>query len=195
MEGPHFGHRLASCLGGVTLAALVALSAAPVRAAEPAAAELIDLFAGVCLGKFPDDAAVRQFATEERLAVMPDDIVRQLLGTDPGQGWFQDTARGRYLLTIEMPPYHTCAIRKTDSAAPDFLASFSLLLAAWAATQSGASLKPLPPQNAQVGGSPTQVYQWVLDRGPGKPAETLMAFVTNATNRVAVRLVRQIKVQ
>ncbi len=181
---------------GVTLAALVALGATPVRAVEPAAAELIDLFAGVCLGKFPDDAAVRQFATEKRLAAMPDDTVRQLLGTDPGQGWFQVTALGRYLLTIELPPYHTCAIRKTDGAPPDFLASFSLLLATWAATQSGASLGPLPPQkNAQVGGSATEVNQWVLDRGPGKPAETLMAFVTNATNRVVVRLVRQIKVQ
>jgi hypothetical protein len=189
------GHRFASCLGGVTLAAFVALSATPVRPAEPAWAEMIDMFAGVCLGKFPDDAAVRQFAVEKRLAAMPDDAVRQLLGTDPGQGWFQDTARGRYLLTLEMPPYHACAIRRTDSAAPDFIAPLSLLLGTWAATQSGASLKQLPPQNAQVGGLPTQVYQWVLDRGPGKPAETLMAFVTNVTNKVAVRLVRQIKVQ
>ena len=186
-------HRLSLCLGGVALAALAVLSATPVRAVEPAAAELIDMFAGVCLGKFPDDAAVQQFAAEQRLGVMSDEIVRQLLGTDPGQGWFQDTARGRYLLTIEMPPYHACAIRKSDSAAPDFLAAFSLLLAAWAGTQSGASLKQSPPQNAEVGGYPAQVYRWVLDRGPGKPAETLMALVTNATNRVEVRLVRQIK--
>ena len=189
------GHRLISRLGGLALAALVALGATPVRAVEPAAAELIDMFAGVCLGKFPDDAAVRQFAAEKQLAVMPDDIVRKLLGTDPGQGWIQNTAHGRYVLTIEMPPYHTCAIRKADNSAPDFLAAFSLQLAAWAATQSGASLRQSPPQNAEVGGSPTQVYQWVLDRGPGKPAETLMAFVTNASNRVEVRLVRQIKLQ
>jgi hypothetical protein len=189
------GHRLISRLGGVALAALVVLGATPVRAVEPAAAELIDVFAGVCLGKFPDDAAVRQFAAEKQFAVMPDDIVRKLLGTDPGQGWVQETARGRYLLTIEMPPYHTCAIRKTDSAAPDFLAAFSLQLATWAATQSGASLRQLPPQNVEISGSPTRAYQWVLDRGPGKPVETLMALVTNATNRMVVRLVRQIKLQ
>jgi hypothetical protein len=53
----------------------------------------------------------------------------------------------------------------------------------------------LPPENAEVGGSPTQAYQWVLNRGSGKPVETLMAFVTKATNRVEVRLVRQIKLQ
>jgi hypothetical protein len=156
---------------------------------------MIEMFAAACLAKFPDDVALRQYTIERRLATMPDDVVHQLLGTDPGQGWFQDTARGRYLLTLEMPPYHTCAIRRTDSAVPDFLAPFSLLLATWAATQSGASLKQLPSQNAQVGGFPTQVYQWLFDRGPGKPTESLMMFVSNATNKVAVRLVRQIKVQ
>jgi hypothetical protein len=193
MEGPHLGRRPISRLKSVALAALVVLSATPVCAVEPAAVELIDMFAAVCLLKFPDDAAVRQFAAEKQLAVMPDDIVRKLLGTDPGQGWIQNTASGRYVLTLELPPYHTCAIRKAGSAAPDFLAAFSLLLGTWAATQSGASLKQAPPQNAEVGGSPSQVYRWVLDRGSGKPAETLMALVTKATNRVEVRLVRQIK--
>jgi hypothetical protein len=189
------GHPHTSRLGAITLAALVALSATAVRAADPAAVELVDMFAGVCLEKFPDDAAVRRFATENRFTVMPDDLLHRLLGTDPGEGWLQNNARGRYVLTLELPPYHTCAIRKADSAAPDFLGSFSLLLAAWAAKQAGASLKQLPPQQAQVGGSPTQVYQWVLDRGPGKQAERLMAFVTNVTSRVEVRLARQIKVQ
>jgi hypothetical protein len=189
------GHRLTSPLGVAALATLLVLSATPVRAADPAAVELVEMFAGVCLGKFPDDTAIRQFATEKGLAVIPDDRLHYMLGTDPGVGWLQNTARGQYVLTIELPPYHTCAIRKADSAAPDFLASFSLLLAAWAAKQSGASLKQLPPQAAQVGGLPAQVHQWALDRGPGKQAEALMAIVTNATSRVEVRLVRQIKVQ
>src|SRR6201999_1363064 len=99
--------------------------------------------------KFPDEAAVSQYAVEKRLTAMPDDMVHQLLGTDPGQGWNQDNARGRYLLTIEMPPFHACAIRRTDSAAPDFLASLMQVLDAWAGSQSGTSLKPLPSQNVQ----------------------------------------------
>jgi hypothetical protein len=189
------GRRLTLRFGGTAFAALVALSATPVRATEPAAVELVEMFAGVCLEKFPDDTAVRQFATEKGLAVIPDDRLRAMLGTDPGEGWLQNTARGQYVLTIELPPYHACAIRKSESAAPDFLGPLSPVIAAWAATQSGARLKQLPPQTAQVGGLPAQVYQWVLDRGPGKQAETLMAIVTNATSRVEVRLVRQIKVQ
>jgi hypothetical protein len=186
---------LTSRLWAGALTVFVALGAMPVRAADSAWSEMIDMFAAACLGKFPDDNAVRQLAADKRFAVMPDNMVHQLLGTDPGQGWLQDTARGRYLLTIEMPPFHTCAIRKTDTAAPDFLAPFSLLIGTWAATQSGASLKALPPQNAKVEGYPTEVHQWVVDRGPGKPTETLMMFVTNVDNKVAARLVRQIRVQ
>jgi hypothetical protein len=190
--------RLASRLGSFTLAALVALGALgtkPVRAAEPAWAEMIEMFAAACLSKFPDDVAVRQYAVEKRLTVMPDEMVRQLLGADPGQGWVQDTARGRYLLTIEMPPFHACAIRRTDSATPDFLASLMQVLDAWAGTQPGTSLKPLPQQNVLIQGSPTLARQWVVDRGPGKPTELLMVLVTNLNNKTAVRLVRQIKAQ
>ncbi len=180
---------------GVALAAVVALNAAPIQAAEGAGAELIEMFAAVCLQKFPDDSAVQQFAADKRLTVMSDTMIHQLLGADPGQGWIQETARGRYLLTIEMPPFHACAIRKTDTTTPDVLAPFSLLLDTWIATQSGASLKALPAQNMKLGGFPTEVHQWIIDRGRGKPAESLMLFVTNATDRFAVRLVRQIRVQ
>jgi hypothetical protein len=187
-------HRRVSRLGFVWLAVVVALGAAPACAAAPAAVELVEIFARVCLEKFPDDTAVRQFAAEKQLAVMPDDRLHRLLGTDPGEGWIHNTARGQYLLTVEMPPYHTCAIRKGDSAAPDFLANFSEVLAAWAAKQPLASLKQQPVQTTPVGGLLSQVYEWDLDRGPGNQAETLLAIVTNVTGRVEVRLVRAINV-
>jgi hypothetical protein len=189
------GHRLISSLGVVALVALLALSATPVRAAEPDAVELVDMFAEVCLRRFPDDTAVRQFATEKRLDVMPAERLHQLLGTDPGEGWLQNTARGQYVLTVEMPPYHTCAIRKADSKPPDFLVPLSLFLGMWAATLPGANLKQLPVQTAQVGGLPSQVYLWELDYGPGKQAESLMAIVTTKAGKTEVRLARAIKIQ
>ena len=187
--------RPASRLGSFALAALVALGAKPVRAAEPAWGAMVGMFAEACLEKFPDDTAVRQYAAAKRLTVMPDDMVHQLLGADPGQGWIQNTARGRYLLTIEMPPYQACAIRRTDNATPDFLAPFSLLLGVWAANQSGVSLKELPSQNVLIQGSPTLARRWVVDRGPGKPTELLIVLVTNLNDKTSVRLVRQIKAQ
>jgi hypothetical protein len=187
------GHRHVSRLAFVWLAAIV-MFGAPARAAAPVAVELVEIFARVCLEKFPDDAAVRQFAAEEQFAVMSDDRLHRLLGSDPGEGWIDHTASGQYLLTVEMPPYHSCAIRKGDSAAPDFLANLSEVLATWASKQPSASLKQQPVQTTQVSGFPSQVYEWDLDRGPGNRAETLLAIVTNVTSRIEVRLVRAINV-
>jgi hypothetical protein len=127
---------------------------------------------------------------------MPEARLRHMLGNDPGIGWLQTTPRGRYVLTIELPPYHTCAIRKADSTQPDFLGTFGLLLSVWAATQGGANLKQLPMQTPQIGGGvPSQLYAWQLERGPNKQGETLMAIVSHVADRVEVRVVRQIKVQ
>jgi hypothetical protein len=181
--------RIASC----AVAAVVALGIAPVRAAEPAVVQLVGMFATLCLERFPDDAAVRQFATDHQFDVMPEERLRRLLGTDPGTGWLQNTARGQYVLTIEYPPYHTCAIRKADPVAPDFLPSFSQVLAGWAATQPGVSLKQLPLQERQIGGFPSQLHRWELDRGPDKRPEALMAIITNAAGMVEVRLARAIE--
>ena len=166
--------------------------------ADMAADELVKIFAETCLMRFPDETSIQQYAGGNRLAVMPDEQLHHLLGTDPGEGWLQITARGQYLLTVEMPPYHTCAIRKRDRAALDFLANLSEVLTVWAAKQRLASLKQQPGQTRRVGGvggSPSQVYEWDLDRGPGKQAETLLAIVTNEVSGVSVRLARVIKVQ
>jgi hypothetical protein len=189
--------RLASSLGVVALIAVLALDATLVRAAEPdpGAVELMDMFAEVCLQKFPDDTAVRQFAAEKRLDVMPAERLHRVLGTDPGEGWLRNTARGQYVLTVEMPPYHTCAIRKTDTKPPDFLVPLSLLLGMWTATLPGATLMQSPVQTAQVSGIPSQFYSWKLNHGPGKQVETLMAIVTTAAGNTQVRLVRQIKIE
>ena len=188
------GQRWCSRLRSAALVALVMLGATPARADDPATVELVGMFAAICLEKFPDDAAVQKFATDQHLDVVPEQRLRHMLGTDPGMGWLQTAPRGQYVLTIELPPYHACAIRKADSRQPDFLSAFGRLLAAWAATQ-GANLKQLPAQTPQIGGAPSQVYLWQLDRGPGKQAETLMAIVSNAVATVEVRLVRSIKVQ
>jgi hypothetical protein len=79
--------------------------------------------------------------------------------------------------------------------APDFLPSFSQVLAGWAATQSGASLKQLPLQERQISGFTSQIYRWELDRGPGMRPEALMAIITNATGMTEVRLARAIEVR
>jgi hypothetical protein len=169
--------------------ALVALPAA----ANPSADELINIFAQPCVTRFPDNAAVERYAAEALLAVMPAERLRRLLGTDPGEGWLQNTARGQYLLTVELPPYHTCAVRKVGPAALNILPAFSRTLGAWVAKQPGASLKDMPAQATTVGGLPSHAYLWTLDRGPGELAESLMVIATDIEGSgTELRLVRAV---
>ena len=182
-------------LAAAGIAAIVWLGATPASADDPAVVQLLGMFAAICLERFPDDAAVQKFAADQKLEVMPEPRLRHMLGTDPGMGWLQTTPRGQYVLTIELPPYHTCAIRKADTTPPDFLGPFGQLLNGWAASQAGANLKQLPMQTPQIGGVPSQLYGWTLDRGPGKQAETLMAIVSKLPDRTEVRLVHSIQVQ
>jgi hypothetical protein len=183
------GRRLVPHLG---IAVLIALGALPVRAAEPATVELLDVFAAVCLAKFPDDADVRQYAREKQFDVMADERLHRLLGTDPGEGWVQTGAYRQYLLTIELPPYHTCAIRAVNAKTADLVPALSERIGSWAASQAGTSLKGPSRQTASFGGVPSEVYVWGLDRGQGKSGETLMAVVPSPPDVTEVRLVRGI---
>lgn len=176
----------------LAIAVLIAFGTSPVRAAEPATAELLEDFAAACLAKFPDDAELRKYAREKQFEVMADERLHRLLGTDPGEGWVQKGAHRQYLLTLELPPYHTCAIRAVNAKTPDLVQAVSGRIGSWAASQAGASLKGPSKQTASIGGIPSEVYVWALDRGPGKSGETLMAVVPSPPDVTEVRLVRGI---
>jgi hypothetical protein len=148
----------------------------------------LDVFTAVCLAKFPNDADVREYAREKQFDVMADERLHRLLGTDPGQGWVQNGLHRQYLLTIEFPPYHTCAIRAVNAKTEDFVPTFSERIGSWAASQAGMSLKGPSQKTTNIGGVPSEVYIWELDRGQGS-ADTLMAVVPSPPNVTEVRLV------
>jgi hypothetical protein len=191
------GQRWHSRLGAAGLAAVIVLGATPARAddPDPAVIQLLGMFATICLDTFPDDAAVEKLVAERKFDVMAEDRLRRLLGTDPGMGWVLTTGRGQYLLTIELPPYHACAVRKADRTPPDFLGTFGVVVTNWAATQTGANFKQRPMETPQIGSAQSELYSWELDRGPGKPVETLMALISKLPGIAEVRLVRSIQVQ
>ena len=175
------------------LIGLVLVLVAQPAAADMAADELVKIFAETCLMRFPDETSIQQYAGGNRLAIMPDEQLHHLLGTDPGEGWLQITARGQYLLTVEMPPYHTCAIRKGDAQQPDFLPILSQTLAAWAAKQTGTNFRETPSMTLNIDGVPSKEYLWELHRSPNEQPEELMAIVSNIPGGVTeVRLVRAI---
>jgi hypothetical protein len=175
------------------LIGLVLVLVAQPAAADMAADELVKIFAETCLKRFPDETSIQQYARENRLAIMPDEQLYHLLGSDPGEGWLRNTTRGQYLLTVEMPPYHTCAIRKSDAQQPDFLLVFSQTLAAWAAKQTGTNLRESPSMTLHIDGVPSKEYLWELHHSQNERPEELMAIVSNIPGGVTeIRLVRAI---
>jgi len=159
------------------------------QGAAPASSELVELFAALCLMKFPDDAAADAYGHAKGFTPMPMERLRSLLGTAPGRGWLYETPLGVYAVTIEKPPYHTCTIRKRFATAPNIHNAYSAMLTLWSTTQRAGTLKELPSQRRSVGGNPTQTYLWALRSSDAKRKEELMALVTSIGQETEIRLV------
>lgn len=143
-----------------------------------AIAEALSVFDQICLKRFPDAAAIEKFVAQKRLQPVSQEDMRHMLGTDPGVGWHLDTPPGPYTLTVELPPYHTCAIRKRFPNQPDVRARFGALLQSWTKAQRGAILKADPTQRANVGGTDSRVDVFEIAIPGIRQAEGMMAIVT-----------------
>jgi hypothetical protein len=162
------------------------------EADKKAAGELVGLFMGPCLDKFPDDGAVAAYAKAENLTPMTETEIRQLLGSDPGVGWVGKSSTGVYRLTVEEPPYHTCALRAIYAGPPKAIKSlFFLPIALWAVTKNQA-LSEQPTQSQTVNGLPTLAYPFVLVDAGGKTVGQFAVIVTDIPDGSReARLVRQ----
>ncbi len=166
----------------------------PTQAEKQAAGELLDMFREPCLERFPDDSAVESYAKEKNLTPMTEAEFRHLLGPDPGEGWIGQASSRKYLLTVEKPPYHTCAIRRQYTIPPTAVGSFYHLdLAVWAAASRHATVTEQPPKSMEMEGRPTQVYVYFLRDPDGTTREEFLLFVTDLSDGTyAIRLARQI---
>lgn len=99
----------AALAGGLMLLAGAALAqdAAP----EPVSDEFVRLFSTYCLKSFPDDAALLKQAAADKLEPLSPAQIRTMLHKDSGIGWVVPGVLAQYVLTVEAPPFHTCALR------------------------------------------------------------------------------------
>ena len=176
---------------------IITLKPPPANATDAekiAAPHIIEDFSAPCIEAFPDDAAVEAFASEQTLAPMSESELRRLLGRDPGEGWIGKGQSGTYILTIEKPPYHSCAIRVPFTGSPDVVVGqYSFVVSLWAATQHD-NMASQPPMSVEIEGHPTVAYVYELTDLGGKPAGQFMLFVTSMLNGTyELRLVRQMQ--
>ena len=74
-------------------------------------AEMLAIYREACFGGFPDEPAVAAVMSAHHARDLSQDEVRRYLYDDPGVGWVIAGNTAQFVVTVERPPFHTCAIR------------------------------------------------------------------------------------
>jgi hypothetical protein len=116
-----------------------------------------------------------------------------MLQKDPGVGWTGMGESGTYILTIEKPPYHACAVRALFQGSTDAVVSkFSFFVAGWAVMQQGVSMTSQPPLSVKIAGYPTLYYSYELADSAKRPLGRFLLLLSRRSDGTyEVRLVRQ----
>jgi hypothetical protein len=120
---------------------LVAGAALAQDAPPPVSDEFVRLFSAYCLKAFPDDEALLKQAANDKLDPLSPAQVKTMLHKDSGVGWVVGGTGISYVLTLEQPPFHTCALR----LASDHVLDGAPLLAAAKSFVEAGGHKLLPP--------------------------------------------------
>jgi len=169
-------------------------SAVAQQAQNRAQTELTDLFATFCLTKFPDEAAVGQYATAKGARTMPEDKLHAILGDDPGSGWLYETAFGTYALTIRQSPSHDCTISNRLDKIGDIRDAYGTTLSLWVGTRRLGKLGVFPPIEKQIAGQIAQVYEWQLTRTDGTKESFTAMLIPAPDAETEIRLARSIPI-
>jgi len=111
---------------------------------------MIDLYEQACLQAFPNDEAVDKVMTGLGATALSKDQVRIYLHDDPGRGWRFTSTGTTFIVTVEAPPYHACAVRASLSEKPADLGRYPDMIAAFEKTR-GAGFAPIAPYDADLG--------------------------------------------
>ena len=162
------------------------------------AADLLRAFLDPCVGKFPNDDSVGQYAVGHKLTPISAGEVSTLLGNDPGIGWIQHDESRTYWLSVEKPPHHACAVRTTFEQYPVALRSFLALQLGLmvSVSRTGDRLQEQVPQTLELTGLPTTLYTFLRINSAGQPTEQYIVLIaTRPDGTFPTRIVRQILAQ
>jgi hypothetical protein len=149
--------------------------------------ELASVFSEICINAFPNKDKVAALLAAKSAVSMSQSEVQRYLHADPGQGWYFKTAVTLYAITIEDPPFHTCAIRRMTPQGPD-LPGINASAAAEMAYASGIGGKtmridPITTKGGLVGPDATALGIGVLDSA-GQPTDVFGLTLSNYHGKV-----------
>ena len=169
---------LAPC--GLPGAARAALP--PIPPAE--VAQMAQMFDALCLRAFPDDRAVDAAAGRYGGRPLAPQEVRSYLHDDPGRGWQVARPEATYVVTLEAPPYHACAVRRMTPGGFPAVQPFDLVARQYAAARQRALGEPVTQSLHRPDG--LDIDATVQQLGGGAPdgvTDSLMVFVSNYHGR------------
>ena len=105
--------------------------------ADAIQARMAALYDEICLHAFPDDAAVDALMKAKGAMPMTPEEVKVTLRDDPGRGWFVPDGDRNIQVTIEMPPYDACVVRRTTPAGFSDLAAYQAVVAPFRKSHPG----------------------------------------------------------
>jgi hypothetical protein len=140
---------------------------------------MIDLYDQVCLQAFPDDAAVAKAMSGLGATELTRDQVEIYLHDDPGRGWSFDSTGTTFIVTVEAPPYHACAVRVTvdepfadQGPYPDVISAFE---------KAHRGFQAMQPMEMDIGDVHSRATGWQKVTGSG--GESLFYFVNTPTGK------------
>ena len=144
------------------------------------------MFSEVCISDFPDDSKVKAFLKAKSATIMSPTEVQRYLKSDPGQAWYIKTPVALYGVTIEEPPYHTCAIRRMTPEGAESSGMVAVANATKAyASSIGGSTVMIPANNGRSNPEGPDILSVgigvVLN---GQPSDAFGVFISNYHGRV-----------
>lgn len=168
-------------------------AASPV-ASDPAIARVVALYDELCLRAFPDDTAVDAAMTAKGATALTREQIAVTLRDDPGRGWLLKDGDRNIQITLELPPFHACSVRRTVSGGETMGDAYRAVVASFQAANPGFGAGP--PMDADMGDLHIHAtgVQRVLPKGGG---ESLLVVEQRARSggdgSVDLRYVHQIR--
>lgn len=148
------------------------------------ARDMAELYQRVCLKAFPNRAAVAATLAASQAKKLDAAAAAAALQGDPGSGWQVTTAVAAYQITIEDPPFNSCAVTRMTAEGLATAMPYIVAVQDYARSKSLLMGEAEPLQQRTAEGADVQVMASPLGDDPKKsPTELSMYVTTNYHGR------------
>lgn len=149
------------------------------------AEQMARLFDTLCLRAFPDRADMEKAIGQLDAVPLTEDEVRAMLHDDPGEGWRVRRPEATYLVTVEAPPWHACAIRRMTRNGLPTTQAYDAAIKRYAVNRQRPLAAPVSQTVHGDGGVDIRatMRQLPAARAAGGVTDSLMLFTTDYHGR------------